>query len=132
MSRILSADRTAVLSLIYEMEAAWNAGDAEGYAPTFASDGDQVNIFGAHLKDRDEVARRHDSVFKTFFLKSRARFQLIEARNVSADVILARVRTVVDVPSGLLTGSLETLASLVFRKIASGLELVTSPDDHVF
>jgi uncharacterized protein (TIGR02246 family) len=136
MSRISPADRTAVMRLIDEMEAAWNAGDAARYASTFAFDGDQVNIFGAHLKDREEVARRHDKVFKTIFLKSHVRFQLIDAREVSADVILARVRTVVDVPGGPLVGSLETLASLVFRKTNSDLELVTfhntrvSPDAH--
>jgi uncharacterized protein (TIGR02246 family) len=131
MNTISSADRAAVARMITEMEAAWNAGDGARYASAFALDGDQVNIFGAHLKDRDEVARRHDAVFKSIFLNSLVRFQLIEARDVSADVILARVRTVVDVPGGPLVGTVETVASLVLRKASSGLEIVTFHNTRV-
>ncbi len=131
MTRISSADRTVVTRMIAELEAAWNAGDAARYASDFADDGDQINIFGMHLKDRDEVALRHDGVFKTIFLNSRVRFHLIEARKVSGDVILALVRTVVDVPGGALAGTVETIATLVLRKTNSGLEIVTFHNTRV-
>ncbi len=125
MNAIAPADQAALDAIVAELTEAWNAGDAARYAAAFSLDGDQVNIFGQHLKDRDEIKARHDRVFKTIFLNSRNSLWLVAARHISPDVIIAHMRSVVDIPRGTLQGKLETLASLVFRKTSTGWELVT-------
>ncbi len=125
MNTIAPADISALKAVIARMEAAWNAGDAARFSEPFAPDGDQINIFGAHLENRSEIASRHDIVFKTIFLGSRSSLRLVDARRVTSEVILARVHSTVEIPCGPLQGKLETLGSLVFRKTHVGWELVT-------
>jgi uncharacterized protein (TIGR02246 family) len=125
MNTIAPADLSALKRVIAELEAAWNAGDGARFSGPFALDGDQINIFGAHLENRSEIASRHDFIFKTIFLGSRSSLRLVEARHVTSEVILARVHSTVEIPRGPLQGMLETLGSLVFRKTRVGWELVT-------
>jgi uncharacterized protein (TIGR02246 family) len=122
---IAERDRAALSEIIRSMETAWNAGDADGFASPFGQDGDQVNIFGTHLRNRDEIRIRHAQIFQTVFLSSINSLTLQDARYVTADVILGHVRSAVTVPQGPLQGELCTLASLVFRKTAGRWEVVT-------
>jgi uncharacterized protein (TIGR02246 family) len=122
---MMSEDVAAIESIVAKLERAWNAGDAAGFAAPFAIDGDQVNIFGTVLKGRAEIAERHDRIFKTIFLGSHNTLRLVETRRVSDNVVLARMHSRVDVPQGPLAGELQTLASLLFRKMDEGWELVT-------
>lgn len=125
MKTISSEDVVAIESIVATMERAWNAGDAAGFAAPFAVDADQVNIFGSVLRGRQEIADRHDRIFKTIFLGSRNTLRLLETRCVANDVVIARMHSHVDVPQGPLAGELETLGTLIFRKTGQGWELLT-------
>ena len=125
MKAISPEEVAAIETIIEKMERAWNAGDGAGFAAPFAVDADQVNIFGTVLKGRAEIAERHDRILKTILLGSRNALQLVEARHIADEVVLARVHSVVDVPQGLLAGELQTLASLIFHKTNVGWDLLT-------
>jgi uncharacterized protein (TIGR02246 family) len=125
MNRISAADRAALESIVGKMEDAWNAGDAVRFTAAFGADGDQINIAGTRMESREEIQAQHDRIFKTHYRGSRNRFDLRDARYVTADVILAHVHSVLDVPEGPRQGKIETLASFVFRKTGERLELVT-------
>lgn len=124
-------ERAALESTVAAMERAWNAGDAVGFTAPFAVDGDQVNIFGALLKDRDHIASQHDRIFSSVFRESRNELRIVDARYVTPDVILAHLSSVVDVPGGPLRGKLETFASLIFRRNGPDWELVTFHNTRV-
>ena len=125
MNNITPVDRALLESIVAEMEEAWNVGDARGFAAHCTPDADQINIFGTLLKGREEIVNRHDRVFKTIFQGSRNTLRLIGSSYVTADVILARLHSTIDVPHGPLQGKLETIASLLFRKTNVTCELMT-------
>ncbi|HKU67293.1 MAG TPA: SgcJ/EcaC family oxidoreductase [Candidatus Baltobacteraceae bacterium] len=124
MSWISSVDDDALQAIVAELAQAWNAGDAQRFAARFAWDGEQVNIFGAQLHGRREVAQRHDRIFKTIFRGSTNVFEILDARVISADVIVARVSSVVTVPEGPLQGELRTIASMILQRTAAQWEIV--------
>jgi uncharacterized protein (TIGR02246 family) len=124
MIPVPTPDFAQLQEIVAEMAHAWNAGDALRYAARFAWDGEQVNIFGAQLHGRHEIAERHDRVFKTIFADSSNVLEIVDARTVSADVLAARVSSVVTVPQGPLQGELRTLASLVLRRAGTRWEIV--------
>lgn len=128
---IAREDRAALELIVAAMEGAWNAGDAAAFAAPFAIDGDQVNIFGALLKDRDHVASQHERIFASIFRGSHNALRIVDARYVTPDVVLARVSSVVEVPEGPLRGKLETLASVIFRRNGPRWELVTFHNTRV-
>lgn len=136
MSSLSAADYAQLREILAELADAWNAGDAHRYAAQFSWDGDQVNIFGLQLHGRREIAERHDRVFKTIFRNSINVLEIVDARIVSADVLAARVSSVVAVPQGPLQGDLRTIASLVLRRAGTQWEIVlfhntrVSPDAH--
>jgi uncharacterized protein (TIGR02246 family) len=125
MDIVTAADRARLESIIAAMEHGWNTGDGARFAEPFALDGDQVNIIGGVMKGRKEIAARHDRIFKTTYLDSRNSLRLIEARYVVADVILARVHSLLSVPHGPRQGQIEALMTLVFRQTNVRWEVVT-------
>jgi uncharacterized protein (TIGR02246 family) len=124
MNAIDAADRLALESIVSELTAAWNAGDAARFAAPFAEKSEQINIFGNLLAGRTEIAERHDRIFGTIFHGSTNVLQIDNARYVAPDVMVARVSSSVEVPHGPLQGTLQTVASVVLRKTSAGWEIV--------
>lgn len=121
----------ALESILAELAQAWNAGDGVRFAAVFAPGGVQVNIFGTELRGRREIAERHDRIFSTVFRGSTNTLRVIDAQPVAADVLLARVASVVDVPQGPLAGELRTVASLVLRKADGRWEILSFHNTRV-
>lgn len=124
MKQISPQDRAALETIVAELAEAWNAGDAARFAACFSPDAEQVNIFGSRLLGREEIAARHDGVFKTIFRESANTLGILDARYAAADVLLVRLCSTVAVPHGPLAGTLQTIASLVLRKDDAGWEIV--------
>lgn len=116
MNEINPQDRAAVEAIVAELAAAWNAGDARHFAACFSTDAEQVNIFGSRLLGREEIAARHHDVFQTIFRGSANTLAVLDARYAAEDVLLVRLSSTVAVPQGPLSGTLQTIASLVLRK----------------
>jgi uncharacterized protein (TIGR02246 family) len=100
------ADLAAVQSVLTELTQAWNASDAARFASKFASNAEHVNIFGTRLRGRREIEERHGEVFQSIFRGSTNALQIVSARVLADNVVLAQVSSVVDVPQGPLSGTL--------------------------
>jgi uncharacterized protein (TIGR02246 family) len=48
-----------------QMVAAWNRGDADGFAAPFTDTADFIAFEGSHLEGRDEIAAFHRQIFAT-------------------------------------------------------------------
>ncbi len=117
-------ERRALEAILEELTQAWNAGDAQRFAAPFAPEAVQVNIFGAQLRGRQEIAERHDRIFKTIFRESINAFEIIDADLAATNVMLARISSAVTVPHGPLQGELRTIASLVLRRTDTRWEIL--------
>ncbi|MGH7709183.1 MAG: SgcJ/EcaC family oxidoreductase [Vulcanimicrobiaceae bacterium] len=111
-------------AIVAGLTEAWNAGDGERFAAVFAEDGEQVNIFGAALVGRAEIRDRHVRIFTTIFRESTNTLHVVRLRYAAADIALARVASIVEVPHGPLQGELRTLVSLVLRRVDVSWEIV--------
>ena len=68
MGRSISETQKAgVLNVIRQMEIAWNAGDAKGFAAPMAEDVDFITIRADHLYGRQAVVDSHIDVLSTFY-----------------------------------------------------------------
>ena len=132
MNTVESADRAAIVAVVSELADAWNAGDSERFAAPFADDGDQVNIFGMTLRGRAEIDARHRMVFDTIFRESVNDLAVDSVRPIASGALLARITSSVRIPHGPMQGTLQTRATLVFRKHGTcGWEIVTFHNTRV-
>jgi uncharacterized protein (TIGR02246 family) len=99
-----AADRAAIEAIVRHMEAAWNQLDGATFATPFADDADFVNIRGEHFRGRPAIAAGHNGIFKSIYAGSTNQYAMEDARLLRADVALARVHAILDVPQGPLKG----------------------------
>ncbi len=113
---ISNNEQSAVIDVVKQMENAWNAGDANGFAAPMAENVDFITIRADHLYGRQAVIDSHVDVLSTFYAGSTNHFNITDVRLLGADVALAQIRAVLESPSGPLKGTREATYSLVLYK----------------
>jgi len=96
-------ESAAILSILEEEVAAWNKGDAEGFARHFAPDGTFTNIVGTFLVGHKNFLERHEQIFKGPFHNTVLNQELVSLQFIRPDVAL--VETLVRL-SGFLANPL--------------------------
>ncbi len=99
--------------LIDRLEQAWNEADGRAFGKPFTADADFVDIGGEYHRGQEAIAAGHQAIFDSIYKGSSANYELIQARELSDDVILAHATGVLRVPSGPLAGEHGAVQSLV-------------------
>ena len=99
--------------LIGRLERAWNEADGRAFGEPFSADADFVDIRGEHHHGQEAIAAGHQAIFDSIYKGSNTNYNLIQARELSDDVILAHATGVLRVPSGPLAGEHNAVQSLV-------------------
>jgi uncharacterized protein (TIGR02246 family) len=115
--------RTAIDTIVGQLETAWNAMDAAGFARHFAEDADFVNIRGEHHRGRTAIAAGHEAIFRTVYADSTCRFTIEATRLIRPQVALAHVHSTLDVPAGPLKGHHTARFSLVLTSRGEDWEI---------
>ena len=118
-------DRSALEQIVGLLETAWNAGDGEAFAASFADDADFVTIRGEHLRGRATIGAGHAAIFRTIYAGSTNHLSMEAARLLRSDVALVRVYSTLDAPHGPLAGQHHARFTLVLTKEAGGWEIAT-------
>ena len=74
---------------------------------------DEVGVRGEHHRGREAIAAGHQAIFDSIYKGSSTEYKLIQARELSDDVILAHAKGVLRAPSGPLAGEHSAVQSLV-------------------
>jgi len=106
-------DERIVSELVGELEKAWDVADGTAFARAFAEDADFVNIRGEHFRTREVIAKGHDVIFNTIYRNSIVRYQVAGVRAIALGVLLARVKSNLQAPTGPLAGEHGSLFTLV-------------------
>lgn len=114
-----------IRAIVANMQDAWNAGDGQGFARDFAEDADFVNVRGDHHQGKGAIAAGHQGIFDTIYKGSHNQYDLIQARQIAPNVVVAHVASILDCPSGPLTGRNEATFSMVLLQTGSGYEVVS-------
>src|SRR4028119_908857 len=109
--------------LIGRLELAWNEADGRAFGEPFTADADFINIRGDHLRGQEAIAAGHQAIFDSIYKGSSTDFELVRARELSDDVILAHATAVLSAPSGPLAGEHSAVQSLVLVRGGAGWEI---------
>ena len=120
----MAADAENVANeLIGRLEQAWNEADGRAYGEPFTADADFVDIRGEYHRGQEVIAAGHQAIFDSIYKGSSANYELIQARELSDDVILAHATGVLRVPSGPLAGEHSAVQSLVLVRGDDGWKI---------
>jgi uncharacterized protein (TIGR02246 family) len=115
--------RTALETIVRQLETAWNAMDASAFARHFAEDADFVNIRGEHHRGRTAITAGHGAIFRTVYAGSTCHFRMEAVRLLRPDVALAHVHSTLNVPAGALKGKHTARFSLVLTREGEDWEI---------
>ena len=110
----VSDTNTQIFSeLLQKLERAWNAGDGPAFGAPMAEDADFVTVRADHLRGRQAIVESHIGIFSTIYAGSRNRITLESVKQLSDSVALVHARSVLEAPTGPLTGRHEATFSTV-------------------
>jgi uncharacterized protein (TIGR02246 family) len=99
-----SAD-AAIRAIVAEQAAAWNKGDAEGYARHLAPEASFTNLFGMVMYGTGPFVQRHAEILSTFYKGTTKRHAVRRVRFVTPDVAIVdidnEVHGVTAMPGGI-------------------------------
>ena len=100
-----SSDVAAIAQTIMQrLETAWNRADGAAFGEPFSADADFVAIRGDLHTGREAIAAGHQQIFDTIYAGSTARYEVLQARELDEQVIVAHIRGTIDAPGGPLAG----------------------------
>jgi uncharacterized protein (TIGR02246 family) len=112
-----------IQGIVAEQAAAWNAGDAKGYASHVAPDVSFTNLFGMVMYGHDAFEGRHAEILATFYKGTTKSHTIRRIRLVTADVAIVdidnEVRGVKSLPGGIpvpADGIIKTQLMQIFVK----------------
>lgn len=107
-------------TILRQLEDAWNAADAAGFAAAFTQDADFVDIRGDYHRGQPAIQGGHHHILSTVYQGSRVRYQLVGARRLTDDVYLVRNGATLDVPGGPMQGTNRATSTLVLVRAPDG------------
>ena len=108
--------RAAAGAILRRLEQAWNEANGAAFAAPFAAEADFVDIRGEQHRGRATIAGGHQALFDTIYRGSHVQYQLVQARQLTQDVILAHAGARLSVPDGPLAGDNSSVLSLVLMQ----------------
>ena len=116
-------EENVATELIERLEQAWNEADGRAFGESFTADADFVDIRGEHHRGQDAIAAGHQAIFDSIYKGSTTDYELIRARELSDNVILAHATGALKVPSGPLAGEHSAVQSLVLVRGGDGWKI---------
>ncbi|MCY1082888.1 SgcJ/EcaC family oxidoreductase [Archangium lansingense] len=99
-----SRDEASLRKLVAEQTEAWNRHDATAWSKDFAPDSEFINIVGTVFSGREEIAKRHASIFASIFKDTRAEVTVRKILFVAPSVAVVDTEHVVTGYAGLPPG----------------------------
>lgn len=91
MKKQSKTDEQAITALIAAREAAWNAGDTEGYAQLLTEDADIVSATGRPARGREALLKLYAEQHANAYAGVRTHTRVTSVRMLGKDVALADV-----------------------------------------
>jgi uncharacterized protein (TIGR02246 family) len=102
----VEAREEAIRAIVADQAAAWNAGDATGYAKQVAPDVAFTNLFGMVMYGSAPFRSRHTEILTTFYKGTTKKHVIRRIRFVTPDVAIVdidnEVHGVTSMPGGIL------------------------------
>jgi len=102
-------------SIAKQLEAAWNEMNGEKFAQPFTHYSDFINIRGMFLSKgtKEKITEGHQAIFDSFYKDSKIIYEVSDAELLNEHTILAHIKAELNVPQGPLTGTHNSIITLV-------------------
>lgn len=110
-------------AITQRLEHAWNSSNGAAFSEPFAADADFVAIRGDLHTGRHAIAEGHQQIFDSIYAGSTIRFEVLQARELGDQVILAHGRCTLNAPSGPLAGEHASTITVVLLRQDGGYEI---------
>jgi uncharacterized protein (TIGR02246 family) len=127
----MTGDERALHQLVYQLEAAWNAGDGGGFAEAFAEDADFIHILGGYYTGRAAIEAGHRMIFGTIYKGSTVRYSVEKIRFLRPDVAVVFLRQFLQFHEGGAAGELEARPTLIAEKVDGSWRIVTLQNTRI-
>ena len=97
-------DQTAVQDILERIKDSWNRGDAVAFGALFTADADYTVWNGLYDKGRQAITNTHAHIFNTFYKDSKLEGELLWARPLSDEVMLAQLQGQITLANGQPAG----------------------------
>ena len=109
--------------IIGQLEQAWNKADGMAFAAPFTPDADFVDIRGDYHHTQAAIGQGHQHIFNTIYKDSGVHSEVMQARMLGEDVIIAHIKNTLNAPTGPLAGEHSSVSSLVIVKTERGWQI---------
>ena len=127
----MTSDERALHQLVYQLEAAWNAGDGSGFAEAFAEEADFIHILGGYYSGRAAIEAGHRMIFGTIYKGSTVRYSVEKIRFIRPDVALVSARQYLQFYEDGAARELQARPLLVLEKKDGLWEIVTLQNTRI-
>ena len=127
----MTSDERALHQLVYQLEAAWNAGDGTGFAEAFAEEADFIHILGGYYSGRAAIEAGHRMIFGTIYKGSTVRYSVEKIRFVRPDVAIVSARQYLQFYEDGAARELQARPLMVLEKKDGLWEIVTLQNTRI-
>jgi uncharacterized protein (TIGR02246 family) len=127
----MTSDERALHQLVYQLEAAWNAGDGAGFAEAFAEEADFVHILGGYYSGRAAIEAGHRMIFGTIYKGSTVRYSVEKIRFLRPDVAVVSARQYLEFYEAGAARELQARPLLVLEKKDGLWEIVVLQNTRI-
>src|ERR1700761_2570493 len=104
-------------TIMRRLELAWNRADGAAFGEPFSAGADFVAIRGDLHTGREAIAAGHQQIFDRIYAGSTACYEVLQARELDEQVIVAHIRGTIDAPGGPLAGQHAcTITAVLLRR----------------
>lgn len=99
--------------IISRLEEAWNSADGKAFGTPFTTDADFIDLRGDIHHSHKVIEAGHQAIFDSIYKGSRMKYTLLQARNLSDNVLLVHFWGELNAPSGPLAGEHKSIQSII-------------------
>ena len=127
----MTNDEKVLHGLVYQLEAAWNAADAAGFAALFAEDADFIHILGGYYTGRAAIEAGHRMIFGTIYKGSTVRYSVERIRFLRPDVAIVFLRQFLQFREGGAASELEARPTVIAEKADGKWQIVNLQNTRI-
>ena len=127
----MTSDERALHQLVYQLEAAWNAGDGAGFAEAFAEEADFIHILGGYYSGRAAIEAGHRMILGTIYKGSTVRYSVEKIRFLRPDIAVVSARQYLQFYEDSAARELQARPLLVLEKKDGLWEIVALQNTRI-
>ena len=127
----MTNEERALHGVVYQLEAAWNAADAAGFASLFTEDADFIHLLGGYYIGREAIEAGHRMIFGTIFKGGTIRYSVEKIRFLRPDVALVCLRQYLQLSEDGVAREVQARPMLVAENVGGSWQIAAMQNTRI-